>query len=57
MITLQNKAVRTLEYDKTTTTVLYSKHKMLDIPDFFKLWVAKFMYSFDNGELPKTFNN
>jgi len=36
--------VRTLEYDKTKTAVLYSKHKVLEIPDLIKLSVAKFMY-------------
>ena len=45
LIRLQNKAVRTLEYNKTKTTVLYSKHKILEIPDLFQLSVAKFMYS------------
>jgi len=43
--------VRTLEYNKTKTTVLYSKHKILEIPHIFKLFVAKFMYSFYNGGL------
>jgi len=38
--------VRTLEQYKTKTTVLYSKHKILEIPNLFKLSVAKFMYSF-----------
>jgi len=32
LMRLQNKAVRTLEYDKTKTAVLYSKHKILEIP-------------------------
>jgi len=45
-IRLQNNAVRTLEYDKTKTAVLYSKHKVLEIPDLIKLSVAKFMYWF-----------
>jgi len=45
-IRLQNEAVRTLEYNKTKTTVLYSKHKILEIPDLFQLSVAKFMYPF-----------
>jgi len=42
IVRLQNKAVRTPEYDKTKTTVglLYSKHKNLNIPDSFKLSVA-----------------
>jgi len=31
LIRLQNKAVRTLEYNKTKTTILYSKHKILEI--------------------------
>ena len=29
LIRLQNKVVTTLEYNKTKTTVLYSKHKIL----------------------------
>jgi len=57
LIRLQNKAVRTLEYNKTQTTVLYSKHKFLEIPDLFQLSVAKFMYSFYNGGLPNHFDN
>ena len=36
LIRLQNKAVRTLEYNKTKTTVLYSKHTNLEIPDLFQ---------------------
>ena len=50
LIRLQNKFVRTLEYNKTKTTILYSKHKILEIPDLFQLSVAKFMYSFHNGD-------
>jgi len=57
LIRLQNKAVRTLEYNKTKTTVLYSKHKILEIPDLFQLSVTKFMYSFYNGGLPNHFDN
>jgi len=57
LIRLQNKAARTLEYNKTKTTVLYSKHKILEIPGLFKLSVAKFMYSFYNGGLPNHFDN
>ena len=57
LIRLQNKAVRTLQYNKTKTTVLYSKHKILEIPDLFQLSVAKFMYSFYNGGLPNHFKN
>jgi len=49
LIRLQNKAVRTLQYSKTKTTVLYSKEKILEIPDLFQLSVVKFMYSFYNG--------
>ena len=49
--------MRTLEYNKTKTTVLYSKHKILEIPDLFQLAVAKFMYSFYNGGLPNYFDN
>ena len=49
--------MRTLEYDKTKTAELYSKHKILNIPDLFKLSVAKFMYSFYNGGLPNHFDN
>ena len=54
---LQNKAVRTLEYNKTKTTVLYSEHKILEIPDLFQLSVAKFVYSFCNGGLPNDCDN
>ena len=57
LIRLQNKAVRTLEYNKTKTTVLHSKHKILEIPDLFQLSVAKFMHSFYNGGLPTHFDN
>jgi len=57
LIRLQNKAVRTLEYNKTKTTILYSKHKILEIPDLFQLSIAKFMYSFYNGGLPHQFDN
>ena len=57
IIRMQNKAVRTLEYNKTKTTVLYFKHKILEIPDLFKLSVAKFMYSFYTGGLPNHFDN
>jgi len=57
LIRLQNKAVRTLGYNKTKTTILYSKHKILEIPDLFQLSVSKFMYSFYNGELPNHFDN
>jgi len=57
LIRLQNKAVITLEYDKTKTAALYTKHKILNIglPDI-KLSVAKFMYSVYNGELPNYFD-
>jgi len=51
LIRLQNKAVRTLEYNKTKTTVLYSKNKILEMLDLVQLSVAKFMYSFYNGGL------
>jgi len=54
---LQNKALITLEYNKTKTTVLYSKHKILETTDLFQLSVAKFMYSFYNGGLPTHFDN
>ena len=57
LIRLQNKAVRTLEYNKTKTSILCSKHKILEIPDLFQLSVAKFMYSFYNGGLPNHFDN
>jgi len=30
---LQNKGVRTLEYNKTKITILYSKDKILEMPD------------------------
>ena len=49
--------MRTIEYNKTKAAVLYSKHKILDIPDLFKLSVAKFIYSFDIGGLPNHFDN
>ena len=49
--------MRKLEYNKTKTTILYSKHKILAIPDLFQLSVAKFMYSFYNGGLPNHFDN
>jgi len=39
------------------STIFYSKHKIVEIPDLFKLSVAKFMYSFYNGGLPNHFNN
>jgi len=48
--------VRTLGYNKTKTTVFYSKHKILEIPDLFQLSVAKFMYSFYKGGLPNHFD-
>ena len=54
-IRLWNKAVRTLEYDKTKTTALYSKHKILETLDLF--FSAKFMYSFYNGGLHNHFDN
>ena len=57
LIRLQNKAMRTLEYNKTKTTMLYSKHKNLEMPDIFQLSVAKFMYSFYTGGLPTHFDN
>jgi len=57
LIRVQNKAVRNLEYDKMKTAVLYSKHKIFETPDLFKLSVAKFMYSFYNGWLPNHFDN
>jgi len=49
--------VRTLEYNKTKTAVLYSKHKILEIPDLSTLSVAKYMYSFHSGGLPNHFDN
>ena len=57
LIRLQNKAVRTLGYNKTKATILYSKHKILEMPDLFQLSISKFMYSFYNGELPNHFDN
>jgi len=57
LIGLQNKAVRTLEYNKTKTTVLLSKHKILEIPDLIQLSVAKFICSFYNGGLPNQIDN
>ena len=49
--------MRTLEYNKPKTAVLYSKHKILEIPDLFKLSVAKFTYSFYSDGLPNHFDN
>jgi len=43
LIRLHNKAVRTLEYYKTKTAVLNSKHKILKMLDLFRLSVTKFM--------------
>ena len=57
LIRLQNKAMRTIEYSKTKTTVLCSKCKILEIPDLFQLSVAKFMFSFHHGGLPNHFDN
>jgi len=36
---------------------VFSKHKILEIPDLFKLSVVKFMYSFHNGGLPNPLDN
>jgi len=36
---------------------VFSKHKVLEIIDLFKLSVAKFMYSFYNGALPNPLDN
>jgi len=41
----------------TKLNQLYSNHKILNISDLFKLSVAKFMYCFDDGELPNHFDN
>jgi len=57
LIRLQNYAVRTPEHNKTIKAVLYSKHKILEIPHLFKLSVAKFIYSFYSGGLPNHFDN
>ena len=43
---LQRKSVTILQFAKTKTTLHYSKHKRLEIPDLFKLSVAKFIYTF-----------
>jgi len=53
LIRLKNKAARTLEYDKTKATALC----ILNKSDLFKLLVATFRYSFDDGELPNYFEN
>jgi len=47
LITLQKIAVKTLKY----------KYKVWNVTVLFKLFVAKFVHSFDNGELPKHFDN
>ena len=52
-----SRAATALEYKKTKTTMLYSKHTILEIPDLFQLSVAKFMYSFYNGGFPNRFDN
>ena len=57
LIRLQNKAVRILEYTITETAVLYSKYKILEIPDLFKLSVTEFRYFFYSGGLPNHFEN
>jgi len=57
LIRLQNKAVKTLEYNKTKPTVLCSKRKISEIPDLFQLSVAQFMCFFYNGGLPNHFDN
>jgi len=57
LIRLQNEAIQILQYHKTQTIILYSKHKILNMPDFFKLSVGKVMYSFDNGKIPNHFDN
>jgi len=50
--------VRTLEYEKNKTAVLYSKHKISNIPCLFKLSFAYLMDStFSNGGLPNHFDN
>jgi len=36
---------------------VFSKHKILEIPDLFELSVAKFMFSFYNGGLPNLLDN
>jgi len=56
LIRLENQAA-TLQYNKSKATVLYSKHKILEITDLFQLSVAKFIYSFYNGSLPNHFDN
>jgi len=53
---LQNKAVRTIKYDKTKTITLCSKQKILNISDLFILSISKFMFSFDNDKLPNHFD-
>jgi len=54
---LQNKAARALENNRTKTAVIYSKHKILELPGLFKLSVAKFMHSLHSGGLPNHFEN
>jgi len=46
--------VRTLEYDKTKTAALYSKHTILEIPGLFKLSFTKFIFaSLQKYSLPR----
>jgi len=57
LIRLQETAVRILKYDKTKTTILYSKHEVLNIPNLFKLSIVNFIHTFDNAKLPNYFVN
>jgi len=54
---LQNKTFIILEYDKTKSSTVYSEQQFLNIPDLFKLSVAKIMYSFYNGGLSNRFDH
>ena len=56
---LQNKALRIISNKQrwTNSTILYSGLKILKFQDLIKLEIAKFMFSYDNCQLPPIFVN
>ena len=56
---LQNKALRIISNKQrwTNSTILYSGLKILKFQDLIKLEIAKFMFSYENCQLPPTFVN
>ena len=54
---LQNKALHIISNKQrwTNSTILYSGLKILKFQDLIKLEIAKFMFSYDNCQLPPTF--